>query len=994
MPRHACLPFLFALAALAHAADTIFIDQIGYRPDDPKTVVFSQPQTGQNAPSTFTPGTSFEVRKASDSSVVLTGTVSAWKSGQTHSQSGDKAWSGDFSSLKTPGRYFIQVASGAKSPEFSIANGVYNDLLRVAVKTFYFQRCGTAIDSAHGDKWTHGVCHVGTGQDTQARLYDGSAQGDPVDVSGGWHDAGDCRKYVPFAFAPLWELLTAAEWYPGVFPDSTGIPESGNGVPDLLDEVKRELDWVLKMQRSDGSVHATVGVLASNNDDGKNPDQQTATRYVTGVNSPAASTLAMAAAKAARLFSAYESVYPGYAALLRTRAELAWSWLEIHPSNVRYNHSGFAQADANTDNAEDLQRRVAAAAALWRLTGESKYRVYLENNYNSAAAKSPVSKPAKPNNDMVLPDSPSLAMGLMDYAATPGADATVVSEFKNAVRNFVDGQLVGNATSSADPYRAYVWDGYYSWGSNLLKSRWAYVGLWAKRLGIATNGTDYAAPAQDYLHYLLGVNPLGWVYLTNLGPKGANLGVSNSLDEVYHSWFADKTIYDGLGGSNLGPAPGFLAGGPNQFYASNTTSGGGTPATPPANQPLMKSYRNWNTSWPDSSWSVTEPAIYYQTSFIFLMAAYADEVVAFTTQPQAEVRLAVGGTLSLTAAVDETDGPATYRWYFEGAPIAGNASALTSNLEISAAAITDTGAYTCVAANPTGSASSRASYVWVEHNGGSGASLALKSLSTRSYVGTGYDIQIAGIALAGSGSKKLVLRASGPGLAQFGVPGTVVDPVVELYSGSTLLATNDDWSGANPADLSSLFTSVGAFQFPEASLDSALATEFAPGNYTLQVRGKNDTTGVALVEAYDTDTAIDSLRLTGLSTRATVRNGAGPLIGGFAVGGASPRTFLIRASGPALALFGVQGTLSQPKLELYRLGNPNILLATNEGWASDPSEVGRLKAAFGAAGVFRWADGSADCALLTTLPPGNYTANISGRNSTEGVALIEVYDMP
>ncbi|WP_404423788.1 glycoside hydrolase family 9 protein [Nibricoccus sp. IMCC34717] len=624
LPRAGLLASAFLLASLAQAADTVFVNQLGYRPADRKTVVFSQPQTGQNAPSTFEPGASFEVRDATSGTVVLTGSVTAWKAGQVHSQSGDKAWWGDFSALAAPGRYYIQSASGARSPEFSIANGVYNDLLRVAVKSYYFQRCGTALDAAHGDKWTHGVCHAGTGQDTQAQLHDGNAQGDPIDVSGGWHDAGDCRKYVPFTFSVLWELTTAYEWNPAAFGDATGIPESGNGVPDLLDELKWELDWLLKMQRSDGSVYATVGVLASNNDDGRSPDQQTAPRYVTNVNSPAASTVAMAAAKASRLFSAHEAAYPGYAALLRTRAELAWSWLEAHPTNVRYNHAGFAQADANTDDVEDLQRRVAAAAALWRLTGDAKYRVYLENNYNNPAAKSPISKPAKPASDLLLPDSISLAMGMMDYAATPGADPTIVAEFKNAVRNFVDGQLVGNATSAADPYRAYQWDGYYSWGSNLFKSRWAYLGLWAKHLGIGTGGTDYAPFSQEYLHYLLGVNPLGWVYLTNLGPKGANLRVAQSIDEIYHSWFADKSIYDGLAGANIGPAPGFVSGGPSQFYASNTTSGKGNPTSPPANQPPMKSYRNWNTTWPESSWSVTEPAIYYQASFILLASAYVD----------------------------------------------------------------------------------------------------------------------------------------------------------------------------------------------------------------------------------------------------------------------------------------------------------------------------------------------------------------------------------
>ncbi|MDW8394598.1 MAG: glycoside hydrolase family 9 protein, partial [Chitinophagales bacterium] len=189
------------------------------------------------------------------------GTITAWGGGATHAQSGDRVWWFDFSSLTIPGSYYVfDVGNNVGSYRFEINDCVYMDVLKHAVRSFYYQRCGVAKTAAHaGAGWADAACHIGTQQDTDCRLYNNTAPATSRNLSGGWHDAGDYNKYVNFTWGTLIDLLLAYEENPSVWRDDYGIPESGNGIPDLLDEVKFELDWLLKMQQPDGSVLSIVG---------------------------------------------------------------------------------------------------------------------------------------------------------------------------------------------------------------------------------------------------------------------------------------------------------------------------------------------------------------------------------------------------------------------------------------------------------------------------------------------------------------------------------------------------------------------------------------------------------------------------------------------------------------------------------------------------------------------------------------------------------------
>jgi hypothetical protein len=230
------------------------------------------------------------------------------------------------------------------------------------------------------------------------------------------------------------------------------------------------------------------------------------------------------------------------------------------------------------------------------------------------------------------------------------------------------------------------------------------------------------------------------------------------------------------------------------------------------------------------------------------------------------------------------------------------------------------------------------------------------------------------------------------------VAGAIPDPQLQLYQSnsngtSTLLQTNEAWAGASA--ISNAASSVGAFTWPiGSSHDAAFLTSLSGGQYTAQIEGQSGDTGVALAEVYDLTPAASytpaSARLTNISARVQVGTGGNILIAGFAVGGSTSKTVLIRASGPAIAAapFSVPGTLPDPELQLYQ---GNTLLESNTSWGGSA----QIANAAGSVGAFTWGNtASKDSALLVTLPPGAYTAQVSGASGDTGVALVEVYEIP
>lgn len=619
--------FVFSAAI----SEQIIVDQIGYRINADKWVMIANPKTGQNSAMTYVPGVNVQLRRSSDNTVMMTIPLISYNGGAENVQSGDIVWQGDFSTFVQTGIYHIyDPTNNYQSYDFEIKDDVYNLILNATVKSYYYQRCGTAITGAYGGAWTHAACHMG---EAAAHLYDGSDQGAGTarDVTGGWHDAGDYRKYVTFTFTTLWDLMHAYDWYPTKFSDSTGIPESGNGIPDILDEVKYELDWLLKMQKADGSLYSGVFVTANGSNMGAgDPSTENTVYYYANFSTAATATGAMAFALGSRLIAPFN---PSYAATLKTAAENAWIFLELHTINIQYNHTNFTNANANWNDASDAQGRLAAAAELWHLTGTIKYKTYVDANYNSAATTDGGWHQPIINGYFETGASNVTQRGLVSYCAAPGATAAVVTAIKTSLNQGIQNQGYGQRAN--DPYKAYMYDGHYTWGSNQAKAEWGDLELWGNKLNVnAGLAAAYNAVAEEYLHYFHGRNPLSWCYLT----QSQLFGADKPITTFYHSWFADGTVYD------TNPAPGFLAGGPNgnnyapTLYPNNTGDCDGITYTvvPPQSQPVMKSYKNWNSSWmgyifptkpncgaSDDSWEVTENGIYYQAKYTFLVAAFA-----------------------------------------------------------------------------------------------------------------------------------------------------------------------------------------------------------------------------------------------------------------------------------------------------------------------------------------------------------------------------------
>ncbi|HEY4988224.1 MAG TPA: S53 family peptidase [Opitutaceae bacterium] len=291
----------------------------------------------------------------------------------------------------------------------------------------------------------------------------------------------------------------------------------------------------------------------------------------------------------------------------------------------------------------------------------------------------------------------------------------------------------------------------------------------------------------------------------------------------------------------------------------------------------------------------------------------------------------------------------------------------------------------------------------------------LINISARAEVETGANIVIAGFVIQGPAgtSKNVLVRGIGPALAAFNVSGTLANPVVGVYDSAAaplLIATNTGWGNPPTAGSSKVaatfrqataadMQSVGAFALAAGSTDSAMVLTLPTGGYTVQVSGVNASSGVALTEVYELDTASADF-LGNISARCFVGTGSAVAISGFVVEGSQQAQLLVRGIGPALAAFGLTGTLANPTISIF---DPNsVQVAANTGWGNAPTAgTSKVAASFRQAtaadmqsvGAFALTAGSNDSAIVVTLPPGAYTAVISGVNATTGTALVEVYQM-
>ena len=369
-----------------------------------------------------------------------------------------------------------------------------------------------------------------------------------------------------------------------------------------------------------------------------------------------------------------------------------------------------------------------------------------------------------------------------------------------------------------------------------------------------------------------------------------------------------------------------------------------------------------------------------------VLQLYASEAPSaapiLSVQPTPQV-VTEGQSATFAATVAGTS-PISYQWKKNDLAIVG---ATNASFFIQSVKVADAGAYTVTVSNVLGAVTSTPANLTVRSaNPG-----RLFNLSIRTATSSGSGTLIVGFVLGGAGttgSTSLLTRASGPALTQFGVTGTIGDPVLGVYDGGRLIESNDNWEGA---EVAASATSVGAFAFAPLSKDAALLSSLRGASYTSQVFDAGGTNGIALVELYDTSGSFSYTkpRLINISARAIAGTADSTMIAGFVIKGDTPITVLIRGIGPALSQFGVTGFLANPRLTLRRDGN---LVTTNDNWGDLGASA--MAATMASVGAFALPANSLDSAILATLQPGLYTVELTGANSVPGVALVEIYEVP
>jgi len=514
--------------------------------------------------------------------------------GKVHENSGDRLWHLDFSNFREPGRYFIEDPDRrVRSWEFVIDEGaVFKEVLRQALRVFYYQRCGISKSGDLRDR----ACHSGPGQDAECAHYAGDLG--TRDLRGGWHDAGDYHKYVGYAYPAVKSLLSSYLMNPELWHRiETGIPESGNGVPDILDEVKWGLDWLLRMQVRDPSDRRNYGgvlYLVSSELSGgdyysehtnKPASQDRARRVYLGVTGQSTAAAASLYAYGAYVFN--QAGFADYARDLEQAALMAWEWTENNREllNTRFEKkSDLAASNGHLYGSPEVAL-LEAALYLHLLTGKPKFAAYGRSHYRDALLdeRGQISKHLGPS--------------LLFYTFARNADRNIARSLQNDYQAiWIDNKFYH--ANREDSYLNPVYGGAW-WGSNGTVCSLAYKAGYGEILGHSELAVSRLAVAGS-LGYIHGRNPMDLVYLTNMGAFGAE----RSLDRIYHG---DSQI-------SRRPPPGFLPGGPNPKISGGRTVLSGQPALK-AFDPSMR----------------TEPAYEYFEGQIALQAHYVQLLTAAIT---------------------------------------------------------------------------------------------------------------------------------------------------------------------------------------------------------------------------------------------------------------------------------------------------------------------------------------------------------------------------
>lgn len=528
--RNVILQLIISCLA-APLAGEVYLDQIGYPLRSPKYVFVSEAAD------------SFFVKDAATNTTLYRNPLIFFIANDP--ATGLTLYRGDFSGFQLPGEYYIEVDGVGVSDLFFIRDSVYLEVYQKALKGFYFQRCGMNLVGPYATPYFRSQCHLADG------FYHASTgQSGFRLATGGWHDAGDYGKYTVNAGISVGTLLLAYEEFPGRFSgDDLNIPESGNGVPDILDELRYQLGWLLKMQDAgDGGVYFKV--TGENFPPYIMPANDTAIRYIYEKSSTATGDFAAMLARAYRVYLPFDTLF---AQECLSAAELAWGYLAAHPSMVPPGgfHNPPGTSTGEYGDGDDRDERLWAAAELFIATGNSQYHSYYISHYTQQGLIS---------GQMGWPNVQVMAHLTYLRGQQSGINTAIQNSLRTSLINYCQALL---ALGNGSGFQVAMAPNDYYWGSNAVLLNRAVLLIF----GFEESGESaFRDAALDQLHYILGANAHKLCFVTGTGEL--------SPMHPHHR----PSIADGI----VEPIPGLLAGGPNKYLNDPILQANFTSSTPAA----------------------------------------------------------------------------------------------------------------------------------------------------------------------------------------------------------------------------------------------------------------------------------------------------------------------------------------------------------------------------------------------------------------------------
>lgn len=572
----------------------IYVNQMGYLPNSKKTAVLAFPQA-KDAPAPEFCGTVQLLKE--DGTLVLEKEASPFGWDEA---SGDYVFRMDFSEVTESGTYFVKCDNKTSYP-FSVGTDLYGDLNVLLAKALYYQRCGMELTEAHAGKYARKTCHTAPSVlwNEYKKYLDGElneADMQRFDIRGGWHDAGDYGRYTTAAACALGHILYAYRFFPDAFTGSLTIPESGNGTPDILNECRYELDWMLQMQAEDGSVYHKQTTLR--HAAFVMPCDDTNQMLLLPPSSMAVADFVGTMALASRIYRPFDNDFADRAL---AAAKKSYKWLEQNPEFL-FEHIKECGTGGYGDRS-DIDERMWAAMELYRSTGEETYlekaRSFFDEHPNPIqygwADISGFAGWALLEGELTMDAS---------LAGNPSTDSnghkisSAEQEFRDAYKNLLceeANRLL--EVSDACGYGVALSMKEYGWGSNLGVLNRGMLFATAYRL---TGKKEYYTGVVRQMDYLLGVNATDYSYVTGVGKNA----FCNPHNRVPASDGIDETI------------PGFVSGGAN---GSNWTDPVAKQLIPEGTPPMKCYVDRWEC------YSLNEITIYWNSPAIFC-AAFLDIV--------------------------------------------------------------------------------------------------------------------------------------------------------------------------------------------------------------------------------------------------------------------------------------------------------------------------------------------------------------------------------